>query len=149
MKYILKCISLFLLCLSSVWANVEETNLRNLLFSNYNPKVRPVENIDDSLTVQIGLALQNIESFDQMQESITLNAWIRQTWNDYRLSWNSTQSNLTFISVSKSQVWVPDTELLKCRCSSPDIYTKRRIKFILRWNRFLFKSSCNENAVHS
>ena len=91
---------------------VEETNLRNLLFSNYNPKVRPVENIDDSLTIQMGLALQNIESFDQMQESITLNAWIRQTWNDYRLSWNSTQSNLTFISVSKSQVWVPHTELL-------------------------------------
>ena len=49
MKYILKCISVFLLCLSLGWANVEETNLRNLLFNNYNPKVRPVEN-DDSLT---------------------------------------------------------------------------------------------------
>ena len=122
MKYILKCISLFLLGLSTAWANVEETNLRNLLFSNYNPKVRPVENIDDSLTIQMGLALQNIESFDQMQESITLNAWIRQTWNDYRLSWNSTQSNLTFISVSKSQVWVPDTELLNA-AALPQIYT--------------------------
>ena len=122
MKYILRCLSLFLLGLSSVFANVEETNLRNLLFNNYNPKVRPVENIDDSLTVQIGLALQNIESFDQMQESITLNAWIRQTWNDYRLSWNSTQSNLTFISVSKAQVWVPDTELLNA-AALPQIYT--------------------------
>ena len=47
MKYILKCILLCLLRIGSVWANVEETNLRNLLFSNYNPKVRPVENIDD------------------------------------------------------------------------------------------------------
>ena len=122
MKYILKCISLCLLGIGSVWANVEETNLRNLLFSNYNPKVRPVENIDDSLTVQMGLALQNIESFDQMQESITLNAWIRQTWNDYRLSWDQSQSNLTFISVSKSQVWVPDTELLNA-AALPQIYT--------------------------
>ena len=122
MKYILRCLSLFLLGLASVFANVEETNLRNLLFNNYNPKVRPVENIDDSLTVQIGLALQNIESFDQMQESITLNAWIRQTWNDYRLRWNSTQSNLTFISVSKAQVWVPDTELLNA-AALPQIYT--------------------------
>jgi len=122
MKYILKCISVFLLGLAPVWANVEETNLRNILFNNYNPKVRPVENIDDSLTVQMGLALQNIESFDQMQESITLNAWIRQTWNDYRLSWDESQSNLTFISVSKAQVWVPDTELLNA-AALPQIYT--------------------------
>ena len=70
----------------------------------------------------MGLALQNIESFDQMQESITLNAWIRQTWNDYRLSWDQSQSNLTFISVSKSQVWVPDTELLNA-AALPQIYT--------------------------
>ena len=44
-------------------ANQEETALRNALFSNYNPKVRPVENIDSQLTVQMGLALQNIEKF--------------------------------------------------------------------------------------
>ena len=122
MKYILKCISVFLIGLGSSFANVEETNLRNLLFSNYNPKVKPIQSIDDSVTVQMGLALQNIESFDQMQESITLNAWIRQTWNDYRLSWDQSQSNLTFISVSKSQVWVPDTELLNA-AALPQIYT--------------------------
>jgi len=115
-------ISLTLLGFQSVDANREETQLRNMLFSNYNPKVRPVENITSSLTVQMGLALQNIESFDQMQESIKLNAWIRQTWNDYRLSWNSSQSNLTFISVSKTQVWVPDTELLNA-AGLPEIYT--------------------------
>ena len=103
-------------------ANQEETALRNALFSNYNPKVRPVENIDSQLTVQMGLALQNIEKFDQMQESITLNAWIRQTWMDYRLNWNSSLSNLTFISVSKTQVWVPDTELLNA-AGLPEIYT--------------------------
>jgi hypothetical protein len=122
MKYLFKCFTLLALSLQSTYANQEESSLRNILFNNYNPKVRPVENIDDSLTVQMGLALQNIESFDQMQESITLNAWIRQTWNDYRLSWNSTQSNLTFISVSKSQVWVPDTELLNA-AALPQIYT--------------------------
>ena len=122
MKYLFKCFTLLALSLQSTYANQEESSLRNILFNNYNPKVRPVENIGDSLTVQMGLALQNIESFDQMQESITLNAWIRQTWNDYRLSWNSTQSNLTFISVSKSQVWVPDTELLNA-AALPQIYT--------------------------
>ena len=70
----------------------------------------------------MGLALQNIEKFDQMQESITLNSWIRQTWTDYRLSWNISQSNLTFISVSKNQIWIPDTELLNA-AGLPEIYT--------------------------
>ena len=124
MKYLLNAFFLLISCLSfdNTVGNQEETQLRNTLFSNYNPKVRPVRDISSELTVEMGLALQNIEKFDQMQESITLNAWIRQTWNDYRLSWNTTQSNLTFISVSKTQVWVPDTELLNA-AGLPEIYT--------------------------
>lgn len=121
----LKALFFFLISLSPfqlVNANTEETQLRNMLFNSYNPKVRPSENITSALTIQIGLALQNIEKFDQMQESITLNAWIRQTWTDYRLSWNTSQSELTFISVSKNQVWVPDTELLNA-AGLPEIYT--------------------------
>jgi hypothetical protein len=108
--------------ISLVLANEEETILRNTLFNSYNAKVRPVENITSPLKVEMGLALQNVEKFDQMQESITLNAWIRQTWNDYRLSWTSDISNLTFLSVSKKQVWVPDTELLNAG-GLPEIYT--------------------------
>lgn len=124
MKFLLNAFFLLISCLNfdNTVGNQEETQLRNTLFSNYNPKVRPVRDISSELTVEMGLALQNIEKFDQMQESITLNAWIRQTWNDYRLSWNSTQSNLTFISVSKTQVWVPDTELLNA-AGLPEIYT--------------------------
>jgi hypothetical protein len=124
MKYLFNAFLLLISCLNfdHTLGNQEETQLRNTLFSNYNPKVRPVQDISSDLTVEMGLALQNIEKFDQMQESITLNAWIRQTWNDYRLSWNSTQSNLTFISVSKTQVWVPDTELLNA-AGLPEIYT--------------------------
>ncbi len=121
----LKALFFFLISLSPfqlVNANTEETELRNMLFNSYNPKVRPAENITSALTIQMGLALQNIEKFDQMQESITLNAWIRQTWTDYRLSWNTSQSDLTFISVSKNQIWVPDTELLNA-AGLPEIYT--------------------------
>lgn len=121
----LKALFFFLISLSPfqiVNANTEETELRNMLFNSYNPKVRPAENITSALTIQMGLALQNIEKFDQMQESITLNAWIRQTWTDYRLSWNTSQSELTFISVSKNQIWVPDTELLNA-AGLPEIYT--------------------------
>ena len=115
MKYLLNTFFLLISCLNfdNTVGNQEETQLRNTLFSNYNPKVRPAGYIVRTYS-EMGLALQNIEKFDQTQESITLNAWIRQTWNDYRLSWNTTQSNLTFISVSKTQVWVP-YGIIKCR----------------------------------
>ena len=79
MKYLINAFFLLISCLSfdNTVGNQEETQLRNTLFSNYNPKVRPVRDISSELTVEMGLALQNIEKFDQMQESITLNAWIR------------------------------------------------------------------------
>lgn len=121
MNFLFKILTIFSFC-QFASSNQEETSLRNMLFTNYNPKVRPVEEITSSLNVEMGLALQNIESFDQMQESITLNTWIRQSWHDYRLAWNSSQSNLTFISVSKNQIWVPDTELLNA-AGLPQVYT--------------------------
>ena len=61
MNFLFKVFSFFALALSGIEANQEEAQLRTMLFSTYNPKVRPVENITSTLTVQMGLALQNIE----------------------------------------------------------------------------------------
>ena len=49
MKYLFKCFTLLALSFQSIYANQEESSLRNILFNNYNPKVRPVENIDDTI----------------------------------------------------------------------------------------------------
>ena len=46
-----------------------EVMLRNNLFIGYNKYVRPIRNYSDSLEVNIGLAVQDIEYFDQIKET--------------------------------------------------------------------------------
>lgn len=135
----------FLLTLLSANANQEETFLRQTLFSSYNPKVRP---ISESIPVEIGLAVQNIESFDQMQESIVLNIWVRETWYDPRLEWESSLSNLTFISVDIEEVWTPDIELLNA-AALPEVYTLKgglslySSGLVFYSNPAVFKTACS------
>ena len=109
----------FLLLVSG---NKEEKYLFDNLFVDYNTKVRPVNNYSNNLEVQLGLGVQTIESFNQMEETITLNIWQRMNWNDNKLNWNSSVSNLTFISLDPDGIWTPDLELLNA-ASLPEIYT--------------------------
>ena len=102
--------------------NKEEKSLRTVLFGDYNKLVRPVNNYDDILNVSMGLGVQNLEAFNQKEETIDINLWVRLNWNDAYLNWTTDTSNLTFLSVDKSYTWVPDIELLNA-ASLPDIYT--------------------------
>ena len=88
---------------------------------DYNKYVRPVEYFNDTLEVRMGLAVQNIESFDQITETLDLNIWVRMNWNNAFLQWDSEVSDLTFLSMDSSEVWTPDIELLNA-ASKPDIY---------------------------
>jgi len=119
----MKCVLLLLFTnLKLVLSNNEEVSLRTNLFNNYNKLVRPVEHYHDTLNVSMGLGVQNLESFNQMEETVDINLWVRMNWVDNNLKWNSSVSNLTFLSVDKSYTWVPDIELLNA-ASLPDIYT--------------------------
>ena len=55
-----------------------EQNLRTTLLTDYNKYIRPVNNYNETLDVTLGLAVQNIESFNQIQETIQLNIWLRK-----------------------------------------------------------------------
>ena len=105
-----------------VLANKDEKRLRETLFADYNKLVRPVENYNEVIEVNMGIGVQNLEAFNQKEETIDINLWVRMTWNDDYLNWNSSVSNLTFLSVDKDYIWVPDIELLNA-ASLPDVYT--------------------------
>jgi len=51
----------------------EETFLRNDIMQSYNKYVRPVNNFQENLDIKMGLAVQNIEEFDQKKETLDLN----------------------------------------------------------------------------
>jgi len=110
-----------LLFISFTNANQEEKHLLNNLFQNYDKTSRPVKNFKDPVSVEMGLGVQTLESFNQMEESLALNIWLRSNWRDENLAWYN-YSNLTFLSVSPDDVWTPDVELLNA-ASKPEIYT--------------------------
>ena len=117
-KYFLLLIALT----KTTFANQEEKNLIDYLLTGHNANVRPVTDFRDPVEVQLGLAVQTIESFDQMEETITLNIWQRMNWLDETLNWDSTVSNLTSITLDPSEIWTPDLELINA-ATKPEIYT--------------------------
>lgn len=106
----------------STYANQEEKYLFDNLFVNYNKRVRPVLNYSDAVEIQLGLGVKTIESFNQMEETISLNVWQRMNWLDEKLNWSSNMSDLTFISLDPNDIWTPDLELLNA-ATKPEIYT--------------------------
>lgn len=117
----LKYLNLLLL-IPLVKSNQAEKYLLDNIFDGYNVRVRPVYNYSEPIEVQLGLGVKTIESFNQMEETISLNIWQRMNWLDQKLGWNSSMSNLTFISLDPSEVWTPDLELLNA-AMLPEIYT--------------------------
>jgi hypothetical protein len=120
MKFLINI--LLLLLGNPIKASNEESRLYNSLLRNYSKNVRPVSNYEETITTQLGLGVQTLESFDQMQETISLNIWVRMNWNDDFLTWSSDKSNLTFLSLSPDDIWTPDLELINA-AKKPDIYT--------------------------
>lgn len=115
------------LFISNVSGTFEEKKLRQYLFDSgkYNKNIRPVRNYSKPVEIKQGIAVQTLESFDQMNEAISLNLWIRSSWKDEYLRWDDSPDpilqELDFLSVNKDEIWIPDTELLNA-ATKPDIY---------------------------
>ena len=108
--------------LPTVSSSEIENQLRSYLFEDYNKYVRPVNDYSSPLNVTIGLAVQNIESFNQIQETIELNIWLRKYWRNDMLNWNTSNFSIYQLTVDNNLVWTPDIELINA-ATIPDIYT--------------------------
>ncbi|KAM4676618.1 acetylcholine receptor subunit epsilon isoform 1-T4 [Discoglossus pictus] len=104
-------IYLLLILLSCALAN-EEKQLMEDLFSNYNKGARPVQNVDDVITVNLKLTLTNLISLNEKEETLTTNVWVQIEWHDYRLTWNSSEhGNIKILRIPPDMVWLPDIVL--------------------------------------
>ena len=100
-----------------------EKQLRQDLFENYSLDVRPVANISKPIKVEMGIAIKNLEEFNQKIESIKLNIWLRMNWVNEYMSWNtSNYEGMDFLAINPEQVWRPDIELYNAG-GLPEIYT--------------------------
>lgn len=143
----IKYILLLLLKIFICNASVDESELRTHLFNNYDNKVRPVKNSSQPLLINMGLAVQNLEEFNQMEESLKLNIWLRSNWDDEYLQWNSSVSNISFLSVN-DEIWLHDIELMNA-AGKPDLYLLNGGENLyssgnIMWSKpAIFKFSCS------
>jgi hypothetical protein len=87
--FFLISILVYIICLNyHTNADENEYMLYQILMKNYTRLERPVANNSHPVLVQLGLILQQIVGVDEKNQIIEVNAWIKYTWNDYKLRWN-------------------------------------------------------------
>jgi len=116
----LKYFLLFLLIIKINCSPLEQ-QIKNEIFNNYDPKIRPVLDYNDAVNLSISMKIKNIESFNQVTETLFLNLWIIYEWKDKHLKWNYSQYPLKKISVLENNVWIPDLVLYNA-AQKPNLY---------------------------
>lgn len=103
---------LVLLPLLSCTLASEETQLIKHLFSNYDKMSRPVKSIKDIIEVRLKLTLTNLISLKEKEETMTTNVWLQLEWDDFRLTWNSSEyGGIKILRIPHYMVWLPDIVL--------------------------------------
>lgn len=90
-------------------SHVIATTLYDDLFQHYNPRLLPVCSNNGNVTLYFNTALRQIMDLNEKEQVISINIWLRMTWNDCRLRWNtSSYGDVDHFAVPYGAVWVPD-----------------------------------------
>ena len=82
--------------------------LRKELLKNYDKSTHPVEDHNQTIQVQLGMALIHID-LDEKRSLVTIDAWMRMAWNDSNLVWDpSKYSNVQQMHFDAEELWKPD-----------------------------------------
>jgi hypothetical protein len=102
---------IFLLFSLLNFSNSSELELRNNLFKNYNKNLRPVKYYNNSIDLNVSIDIRNLEYFNQVAETISINIWLLMTWKDEYLKWNINKYNINSLNFNSNNIWLPDLVL--------------------------------------
>ncbi|XP_005805599.2 neuronal acetylcholine receptor subunit alpha-5 [Xiphophorus maculatus] len=89
-----------------------EDKLFKYLFQNYQKWVRPVEYLNQTISVKFGLAISQLVDVDEKNQLMTTNVWVKQEWVDMKLRWSPEDFlGITTIRVPSDRIWLPDVVL--------------------------------------
>ncbi|CAL9706954.1 unnamed protein product [Knipowitschia caucasica] len=92
-------------------AEMEDALLKNL-FQGYQRWVRPIQRVNDTVRVRVGLKISQLVDVDEKNQLMTTNVWLCQEWYDYKLRWNpENYGGITSIRVPSENIWLPDIVL--------------------------------------
>ncbi|XP_028411625.1 acetylcholine receptor subunit alpha-type acr-16-like [Dendronephthya gigantea] len=101
-----------ILCLKAESSYEAQSRLETNLFNNYSKEIRPVLNLNENVTVSVGISLSRIQEMNDKSQVLTLSLWVRQVWYDPRLTWNRSDYAMTKqIHVDPDKIWVPDLKV--------------------------------------
>lgn len=63
------------------------------LFTNYNPRVRPVQNQMDPVVMDVSLYLFSVNEVDEVNEKLVTTGFLDLKWNDALLQWDPNSHN--------------------------------------------------------
>uniref|UniRef100_A0A674BIK1 Cholinergic receptor nicotinic alpha 4 subunit n=2 Tax=Salmo trutta TaxID=8032 RepID=A0A674BIK1_SALTR len=118
-------------------------------FSHYNKLARPVANVSDVVYVHFGLSIAQLIDVDEKNQMMITNVWVKQEWNDYKLSWNPKEyENVTSMHIPSHLIWRPDIVLYNnadgdfsvTHLTKAHLFHDGRIKWV---PPAIYKSSCS------
>ncbi|KHN78148.1 Acetylcholine receptor subunit alpha-type deg-3 [Toxocara canis] len=78
--------------------------------ARYDNRVRPVFNQSQATVVKYSMSLYQILAIDERQQSIDLNVWVIEKWDDEFLGWDPYEYGLINSTVLPYEaIWLPDT----------------------------------------
>ena len=97
----------FMICVKSSYY-VDETNLRNSLFSGYDKNIRPTILKDKPTKIELSIYMRYMAGLDELNGILTTVSIISIAWTDEMLNWvPPSNGNITDIIVQKNSVWSP------------------------------------------
>ncbi|XP_033739304.1 acetylcholine receptor subunit alpha-L1-like [Pecten maximus] len=88
---------------------LKEAMLHEVLFENYNPRVRPVSDSTTALNVEVAMYLLRITDLSEKNQVLTSSIWMDIRWYDELLQWNeSDYGGVSSILADKNKIWTPD-----------------------------------------
>ncbi|KAF4014031.1 hypothetical protein G4228_005484 [Cervus hanglu yarkandensis] len=108
--------------LKGSWGLNEEERLIRHLFEEkaYNKELRPAAHKEESVEISLALTLSNLISLKEVEETLTTNVWIEQSWTDSRLQWDAEDfGNISVLRLPADMVWLPEIVLENKLSRSP------------------------------
>merc|ERR550519_1527896 len=76
---------------------------------NYNTQNRPVLNESMPIEITFGINLQQIVDLDEKDQLLTTCMWLQLGWQDYQLTWNSSEfGGVDSVVINPRHLWIPD-----------------------------------------
>ncbi|EZA62225.1 Acetylcholine receptor subunit beta-like protein [Ooceraea biroi] len=162
MYFCLRLVRLFLisaiLCVGL--CSEDEERLVRDLFRGYNKLIRPVQNMTEKVHVRFGLAfvqlinVASISCFNEKNQIMKSNVWLRFVWMDYQLQWDEADyGGIGVLRLPPDKVWKPDIVLFNNADGNYEVRYKSNVLIypngeVLWVPPAIYQSSCTIDVTY-